>query len=423
MASNSMAKHGLGAMQPMQRRRGDGNEGTIWSAAFAILLASNFFQSMAAFMANTTLPLYIDSMGVSAGVVGLIVGAFAITALLVRPVAGPAFDSFSRKKLLMCSQAVIAVAFVLYGFTTSVPTLFVVRLLHGLGIGCSGPLAMSLVSEYLPPPKFASGISIYALAQTFAQVMGPAVGLWMVGVAGYRATYLTCSLLLSASVASIAMVQEIPRERPPYQLKLGRMFAREAVDKAIVLALFATAFGGTTSYLVLYGTKLGIANLGAYFMVYALCLLATRPLFGRLADRFGAQRILIPGVLCFAASYAMLANVHNFAGFMVVAVVASAGFGACVPLVQSLAMGSVPVGRRGAASNTTFTGMDVGSLLGPILAGAAIEVLEPATGSLLSAYSHMWYAMMVPQAVALAIIVTWNMRQLDHGSSPGDRTA
>ena len=407
----------------MRDGQGDSNRETIWSATFAILLMANFFQSMAAFMANTTLPLYIDSIGVGAGVVGIIVGAFAITALLVRPIAGPAFDSFSRKKLLMCSQAVIALAFVLYGFASSALALFAVRLLHGLGIGCSGPLAMSLVSEYLPRSKFASGISIYALAQTLAQVMGPAVGLWMVGAIGYRLTYLTCSLLLFASVASIAMVREIPRKRPPYQLRLGRMFAREAIDKAVVLALFATAFGGTTSYLVLYGTKLGISNLGAYFMVYALCLLATRPLFGKLADRFGAQRILIPGVLCFAASYALLVNVHDLADFMGVAVVASAGFGACVPLVQSLAMGSVTVDRRGVASNTTFTGMDIGSLLGPILAGMTIEALEPITGSLLSAYSHMWYAMMVPQAVALAIIIVWNVKRPRGALLPGDKGA
>ena len=383
----------------------------IWSAPFLILLTANFFQSMAAFTANTTLPLYLDSFGASAGIVGIVIGAFAITALLVRPFAGPAFDSFSRKKLLMCAIGLCALAFTLYGFARSVPMLFAIRLLHGIGIGCGGPLAMSLVSEYLPVRKLASGISIYMLSQTMAQVIGPATGLWLVDVVGYRITYLIAASLLAIAIASISRVRELPRERPPYQLKLGRMFAREAVAPAIVLALFATAFGGTVSYLVLYGTKLGIPNLGAYFMVYALCLLATRPLFGNLADRFGPQRVLVPGVLCFAASYVMLANIHGFAGLMAVAVVASAGFGACVPLVQSLAMSKVGTERRGAASNTTYTGMDVGSLLGPMVAGGAIEALLPLTGSELSAYSHMWYVMIIPQAVALAIIVSWNVRK------------
>ena len=384
---------------------------SIWSAAFVILLLANFFQSMAAFMANTTLPLYIDALGAPAGVVGIIIGAFAITALLIRPFSGPAFDSFSRKKLLMVAQGIAAISFVLYGFADSVPALFAVRLLHGIGIGCAGPLAMSLVSEYLPPTKFSSGISIYMLSQTMAQVIGPGTGLWLIENIGYQNTYLISAALLVLSVFSISRVNEIPREHPPYQLRLGRMFAREAVDKAVVLALFATAFGGTTSYLVLYGTKLGIENIGAYFVVYAVCLLATRPLFGNLADHVGAQKVLVPGLACFALSYIMLANITDFFGLMVVAVVAAAGFGACVPLVQSLAMSSVDGSRRGAASNTTYTGMDVGSLCGPAVAGMAIEALEPSAGSLLAAYSQMWYVMLIPMAFALAIIVYWNVRK------------
>ena len=383
----------------------------IWSVPFVILLAANFFQSMAAFMANTTIPLYIDAMGAGAGIVGIVVGSFAITALLIRPFAGPAFDSFSRKRLLMIAQGINGIAFVLYGIVGSVPAFIAVRLIHGIGIGCSGPLAMSLVSEYLPIAKFATGISVYSLAQTFAQVLGPGTGLWLIDAIGFQGTYLIAAGLLIASVASISRVREIPRERPPYQLRLGRMFAREAVDKAIVIMLFALAFGGTTSYLVLYGTKLGIENLGLYFVVYALCLLVTRPLYGRLADAFGAERVLVPGVLFFAASYVMLAYTVDFAGLMAVAVVASAGFGACMPLAQTLAMQSVPEQRRGAASNTTFTGLDVGSLCGPFFAGSAIELLEPATGSVLAAYSQMWLVMLIPMAIAFVMIIRWNLKK------------
>ena len=397
-------------MEPEGAQTDERNGQSIWSVPFLILTAANFFQSMAAFTANTTLPLYLDSLGAGAGAVGVVIGAFAITALLVRPFSGPAFDSFSRKKLLICALVIGSISFVLYGFARSVPALFATRLLHGIGIGCAGPLAMSLVSEFLPVRKLASGISIYMLSQTMAQVIGPAAGLWLMDAVGFRATYLISACLLAIAMASVSRVKETPRERPPYQLKLGRMFAREAVSPAIVLALFATSFGGMTSYLVLYGTKLGIPNLGAYFMVYALCLLATRPLFGNLADRFGTQRVLVPGVLCFAASYVMLANIQGFWGLMAVAVVASAGFGACVPLVQSLAMAKVGTNRRGTASNTTYTGMDIGSLLGPMVAGSVIELLVPLLGSELSAYSHMWYVMIVPQVVALAIIVSWNVR-------------
>ena len=384
---------------------------TIWSFPFIALMTANFFQSMAAFMTNTTLPVYIDHLGATASVVGTVVSAFAITALLVRPFAGPAFDSFSKKRLLIGAQVIICVSLALYGVADSILFLFCARLLHGIGIGCSGPLAMSLVSEFLPVRKLASGISIYALAQSFAQVIGPAVGLWLVDAMGFSPAYFLASGCVLVAMAGVVFLKEPVRERLPYQFKLNRMFAREAVPKACVLALFAISFSCTSSYLVLYGQLRGIENIGMYFTVYALCLLATRPLFGKMADRWGAERVLLFGVMCFAASYIVLFTVHDFARLIVSGIIGSAGFGACAPLIQSLALSSVPIERRGAASNTAFTGMDVGMLLGPVIGGTTIELLEPIAGSLVQSYATMWLVMLVPVAVACVVIVRWNIKK------------
>lgn len=384
---------------------------TIWSAPYVALMATNFFQSMAAFMTNTTLPLYLDALGAATSMVGIVVGAFAITALLVRPFAGPAFDSFSKKRLLLIAQTLIGLSLVGYGVVGSIPGLFFVRLVHGVGIGCAGPLAMSFVSEFLPVSRLASGISIYALAQSFAQVIGPAVGLWLVEGVGFSNTYFLSAASVLVAMVGVFFVKETPRERLPYRFSLDRMFAREAVPKAIVLSLFAIAFSGVTSYLVLYGNLLGVENMGTYFVVYALCLVATRPLFGKMADRFGAPRVLLVGVLFFAASYLMLWQVRDFPGMLAVAVVSSAGFGACAPLIQSMALGSVPPERRGAASNTAFTGMDVGMLVGPATAGFAIENLEPLVGSQVAAYSCMWLVMLIPLSIAFGAIIRWNLKK------------
>lgn len=384
---------------------------TIWSFPFVALMCTNFFQSMAAFMCNTTLPVYIDHLGATASIVGTVVSAFAITALLIRPFAGPAFDSFSKKRLLICAQIIICISLFLYGIADSIPFLFCVRLMHGIGIGCSGPLAMSLVSEFLPINKLASGISIYALAQSVAQVIGPAVGLWLVDAVGFSPSYFLASACVLAAMVGVFFLKEPVRERLPYQFKLNRMFAREAVAKACVLALLAISFSCTGSYLVLYGNLRGIGNIGLYFTVYALCLLATRPLFGNLADRWGAERVLLIGVVCFAASYIILSTAEDFPRLICAGIVGSAGFGACAPLIQSLALGSVPIERRGAASNTSFTGLDTGMLIGPVLGGNVIEALEPITGSLVQAYSTMWLIMLAPLAIATVVIIYWNVKR------------
>lgn len=378
---------------------------TIWSFPYVALMAVNLFQSMAAFMTNTTLPVYADALGATPSMVGVIVSSFSITALLCRPFAGPAFDSFSRKRLLMASQLVICACMFLYGVVGSLEGLVAVRLVHGIGIGCSGPLAMSLVSEFLPESKFASGISIYALAQSFAQVVGPAAGLYLVEAIGFSPSYFLAAGCILVAVCGVAVIKEPYRERLPYRLKLDRMFAPEAVGKGVALMLLATSFSCMGAYVVLYGYSVGVEEMGAFFVVYAVCLLGTRPLFGSLADRFGAPRMLVVGIAFFAASYVALSLANNLPAFMVAAVLGSAGFGCCGPLLQSEALASVPPSRRGAASNTAFTGLDLGMLIGPLTGGAIVENLTPVLGSQPEAYSLMWVAMLVPAAGALAVIL------------------
>lgn len=384
---------------------------SIWSFPYIALMVVNLFQSMAAFMANTTLPVYADALGASPSVVGIAVSSFSVTALLIRPFAGPAFDSFSRKRLLMASQCIICACMFLYGVVDSLQGLVIVRLVHGIGIGCSGPLAMSLVSEFLPESKFASGISIYALAQSFAQVVGPAAGLYLVDAIGFSPSYFLAAGCLLVAICGVGLIREPYRERLRYELKLDRMFAPEAVGKGIALMLLATSFSCMGAYVVLYGYSVGVSQMGVFFIVYAFCLLGTRPLFGSMADRFGAPRMLAVGIAFFAASYVALAVANNLAAFIIAAILGSAGFGCCGPLLQSAALASVPPSRRGAASNTAFTGLDLGMLIGPIIGGMVIEAATPVLGSQPEAYSLMWLAMLIPAVGASLIVLRWNLQR------------
>ena len=394
---------------------------SIWSFPYIALMVVNLFQSMAAFMANTTLPVYADALGASPSVVGIVVSSFSVTALLIRPFAGPAFDSFSRKRLLMASQCIICACMFLYGVVNSLQGLVIVRLVHGIGIGCSGPLAMSLVSEFLPESRFASGISIYALAQSFAQVVGPAAGLYLVDAIGFSPSYFLAAGCLLVAICGVGLIREPYRERLRYELKLNRMFAPEAVGKGVALMLLATSFSCMGAYVVLYGYSVGVSQMGVFFIVYAFCLLGTRPLFGSMADRFGAPRVLLVGITFFAASYVAFAAADNLATFIIAAILGSAGFGCCGPLLQSAALASVPPSRRGAASNTAFTGLDLGMLIGPIIGGMVIEAATPILGSQPEAYSLMWLAMLIPAIGASLIVLRWNLQRRQDRTPPPNR--
>ena len=66
----------------------------------------------------------------------------------------------------------------------------------------------------------------------------------------------------------------------------------------------------------------------------------------------------------------------------------------------------VPQQRAGAASNTTYVGLDLGNLLGPSLAGMLVDFLAPVSGSELAAYSDMWLALIVPIVAGLVFYLS-----------------
>lgn len=270
---------------------------------------------------------------------------------------------------------------------------------------------MSLVSEYLPTTKFASGISIYTLAQSFAQVIGPASGLYLVDAVGFPSAYfLSCGSVVIAMMGVFA-IKEPQRKKLPYEFRVSRMFAKEAVGKAGALMLLTISFSCVTSYVVLYGYERGVQEMGIYFIVYATCLLLTRPIFGNLADRLGSPPMLAVGVVFFASSFLALSQAIDLPGFLLAAVLGSAGFGCCGPLLQSMTLASVPMERRGAASNTTFTGLDAGQLIGPVVGGALVDLWAPSLGGQAAAFSQMWVAMLVPTIGTFAIALFWCFRK------------
>ena len=70
---------------------------SIWTPTFISIFIVNFALNMGQFMMNTLIPKYADHLGATASIVGLVSSMFAVTALAIRPLAGPAFDFFSKK--------------------------------------------------------------------------------------------------------------------------------------------------------------------------------------------------------------------------------------------------------------------------------------------------------------------------------------
>ncbi|MCD8329725.1 MAG: MFS transporter, partial [Lachnospiraceae bacterium] len=332
---------------------------TIWTPAFINIFIVSFALNMGQYMMNTLIPKYANYLGAGATIVGMVSSMFAVSALAIRPIAGPAFDYFSKKRLLNLSIGVITLAYIGYGLSGSVAMVMVCRLLHGVGMGCVYPLSLAIASESLPDEKMGSGIGIYSLAQAVSSAIGPSIGLSLSAAIGYNRTFLIGAVVMALACALSFSLKEPPRTaQGKFRISADKIIAKEALLPAFIMVFLAMSYACINSFIAIYGAERGVEQIGLFFTVYAIFLMMSRPLSGTISARFGLDKSIIPACLCFALSFFLISIADSLPIFLAAGAVSAFGYGACQPAMQALCMKCVSKERRGAGANTEYFGID-----------------------------------------------------------------
>jgi predicted MFS family arabinose efflux permease len=112
-------------------------------------------------------------------------------------------------------------------------------------------------------------------------------------------------------------------------------------------------------------TGLGLASISLAFAFGQLCWGMTQPLAGMVADRVGAGRVLVTGVLLVALGTALIPWMSSTAGLILaIGVLAAGGAGMAGPAVlMSATMRLVPPERRGMATGVVNAGGSFGQFV------------------------------------------------------------
>ena len=382
----------------------DNKAGKIWTKDFITILISNLFMSMGQFMMNTLVPKYAYQLGATASIVGLVTSAFAVTALALRPVAGPSMDYFKKNRLLSFALGLLTVTFIVYGFSKSIPMLVVARLMHGVAMSLSAPLSLAIVCNILPSDKMASGVGIFALGNALATAIGPSVGLKIADLFSYNATFFFCAALMFTSfLLSFLLKSDNPDRSQGFRISLDKIIAPEALLPAFVIFFLSFAYASVNSFMAIYGGLNGVKEIGLFFTVSAIFMIFIRPVSGRIADKYGHDKSIIPGLIILIAAFILISLSHTLPMFLIAGAVTALGFGTSQPLVQTMIMQIVPKARRGAAGNTNYIGTDFAYLIGPAISGYIITAVQTSTGNEVLGFSIMYRIMVLPVIVALAV--------------------
>ncbi|MFM9278718.1 MFS transporter [Paenibacillus jiagnxiensis] len=337
------------------------------------------------------MPKFMENMGITGGIVGLLVAAFSLTQLLFSPLAGRLADTYGRKKMIVIGMLFFAVSEGLFGITSSTWVMFMARMLGGISAAMIMPAVMAYAADITTKEERAAGMGYINAAITTGFIIGPGIG-------GYIAEFgIRVPFYAAAAAAIIAAcinffilpesraVEEASSEAPTLEkhqsgglLTQLRYAYREPYFLSLIivfvmsfgLANFETVFGLFVDQKFGFEPK-DIAFIITFGSIAGAVVQATA--FSWILKRFGDKRV-ISVCLFFASLFILLTLfVHKFWLIFAVTFVIFLAIDILRPAI-STQMSMVAKDQQGyvAGLNSAFTSL--GNIIGPIVAGFLFDL-------------------------------------------------
>ena len=146
---------------------------------------------------NFYMPIYGHSIDLSASLIGIILGTYAVAVLMTRLVMSALVKRSSEEGVLCLSLALAAVACTVFPFVTSVPMLAAISFVLGLGLGCCGPLSMVITYNRAPAGRSGEAMGLRQSFNKFTEVLVPLIFGTVGSAAGIGAAFWMDAALLA----------------------------------------------------------------------------------------------------------------------------------------------------------------------------------------------------------------------------------
>jgi MFS family permease len=354
--------------------------------AFAGIFAVTFAGLLAVGAVLPVLPRYVHGPLDGGNIaVGVVVGSYAATGLLLRPIAGRYADRNGRKVTVLVGSLLVAVSGFLYLLPLGIPGLIIARLVLGAGEGTVFTAGSAWIVDLAPPDRRGRVIGLYGLAVWGALSVGPLIGELLLHASGYTLVWLFAGVVPLAGAAIAARVPDPYRPAAWLEHEHQPLIAREAVRPGAALALASVGYACVAAFVVLHLDDRGVGHGATAFGAFATMVVLTRLFAGDLPDRVGPARVATAAALVEAIGLATIGLAPSLPVAIAGSLAMGAAFSLLYPSLSLIVVERVPETRRGAALGTFTAFFDAGVGVGAPLAGAAAALSDYEGAFLLSA--------------------------------------
>jgi MFS transporter, DHA1 family, multidrug resistance protein len=320
----------------------------------------------------------VESAGDAAAWAGLLNTATAVTMALAAPLWGRLADRLGPKAMLMRAAFAGSVVVGLMGLATSPWQLLGLRLVQGTLTGTVAA-ATVLVSATAPQGRAGQRLGTLQMVIFVATAVGPFMGGLFAELVGIRASFGVTSALLFASGVMVLLGVERAGAAPEEEadeVENAAPLPRLGLMMGLIPLFFVhVASTGVQPALPgfvgeLAGASAGVAGLSGQILgAGALAAALGSIVGGRLAQRFGAQRVVISALVLAGLASLPQAGVASIPELFVLSVLASFALGAVIPVANLVVRAAVPAERQGEAFGIAASATSVAFGIGPLGGG------------------------------------------------------
>jgi len=334
-------------------------------------------------------PLYAQSFGVGAAMVGSLITSFGLARIVMNIPAGTLSERFGRRPLLILGPLVTALAALLTGLAGHFEQLILFRFIQGIGSSAQTTAAMTVMADITDREGRGRGMSFYQGSLLLGSGLGPAVGGLIAERFGYRAPFFLYGAL--AACAALWALLRVPETRG-YQgvagtgavrraeagRSAGRVLWEHITDldfvliSLVTLAIFFTRTGSRSTVLPLFGynrLELSPGQLGLTFTLIAVFNLLTINWSGLLSDKYGRKAVIVPAAVLSGVSLLVFPYCRSFAAFLMSGALMGVGTGMAGPAPAAYVADLARPGSYGLTMGIYRTFGDIGVSVGPVLLG------------------------------------------------------
>ena len=380
----------------------------LWSPAFTNYGISSGILYMTQYVLVAALPIVITSeLSGSDLDAGLAMTYFQIGTILCRIFAGRLIDGFNKRIVLLISTALFFIIMGLFNFTTSLEAVFVLRGLHGVVFALGTTVMATLAVLVLPPNRKGEGVNMFAIFSNIAMVLGPAIGLYALSLYGSMALYIFLTVMTGlamvlSNIIPLSKELTLPKQSKYKGWHISQFIENKSLPWALMGLFIGFTYSGVLVFIPIELNSMGAGIWGsAFFAIFALMIIISRPIVGKIYARYGSKIIIYIGLGLFILGLFGLGLAITPLAILFTAPLLGLGYGAAQPAFQALAIQSAPIERAGVSTATYFLALDISVGAGSVI----LAVLASAWG-----YQYLYMFTALVMVIALALYHIWVKR-------------